>query len=666
MLRVLGSVGVRSWRGVTALPLQQMRWRGTIEEAEEEGLDQEARRLALFEEFGVTEYLAEEPYDYNLGLGDDITEKTVFKGVMETVAKTTSTTDAAGWRTVTRRHILKVPGGSDLLSSGTSCLVEATKAATPGPLRHWDCANMFAMSYWREKENREGFVRFLAAELNVKTALGWRAVTRGTFHRYGGKILLDYVVKDTGEKMAAKDAEIKAIESTGAKRGTLVVRGHQPSPEYTLLKECLPEMITVEPECRGRMESSYWKDPVNTKAFLDRLAEIHGVSTAQDWAKVGVKEVIALGGHGMLRKFGGMLEALQFAYPETVFDIHTCRAQVSQGFWSQRRNRRAFMDEVARKMGVKKPKDWKNVLGRHIRELGGGGLLEVFSGGVFAILKDAYPEQDMAEAEVRQSVPKGHWKKKENRQKFLKELAEALDIKTEKDWQRVTAAQVKEMGGTGLLYRYKDSVYALLEDTLEDLTHDVCRPRVTSSHWDSKEACIRFLDRVKTEHQIKNVGDWARVTNDDIRRAGGHGLVVKYGSLFKALHEVYREHLGAEDCTVLAPILRPTVKMAFWEDPSNVASFTRYLEGALQIKEPADWFRVSAAEMTACRAGSMLRAISLLSALEITFPDVKWEELQSNAPKKSTQRLLRQAIFEIFGNTNSIMNSAMPLESTTA
>lgn len=661
MLSFVGRRGLCSWgstvvhRGAV-VPINRsigLQWRANSDAEDETPFPGDERTAALLEEFGMTEYWKEPLSEYDLQIGDEHTERRVFKGVMKAVAEKKAARDASSWRKVTRQDILKVPGGSDLLAMGTPHLVEAAQGATPGKVRHWDCANMFPISYWREKENREGFVRFLAAELELRVARDWRYVSRAMFHEYGAKLLLDYVAKEARERLLKKEAETKAIESTGAMKGTPIARGYQPSPEFLLLKECLPELITVEPECRGRIHPSYWRDKASLRAFLDRLAEVHGVKTAEDWASVGVVEVRAMGGVGMLSSYGGMLQALQTAYPETYFDILSCRAKVSQGYWAERRHRRAFLEEVARKMGVRKPSDWKNVLGSDIRKYGGGGLLDLFKGSVFALLNDAFPEQEMEEGTVRRSVPRGYWKKKENREKFLKELAKSLDIRSDKDWQRVTSGQIKAMGGTGLLYRYKDSVSALLEDTLDEVDHDVCRPRVTPSHWDSKEACVRFLDRVKEEFNITCMSDWARVTNDNIRIAGGYGLIVKYGSLFKALDEVYRDHLGPEDCDILVPILRPRVKSAFWMNPDNVVSFTRYLEGALQIKQPEDWFRVSTAELAACRAGGMLRAVPLVSALRLSYPDVKWEELQTNAPKKSSQRLLRQVIYDIFTCSNS-------------
>jgi len=405
----------------------------------------------------------------------------------------------------------------------------------------------------------------------------------------------------------------------------------------------------VEPECRGRVHASYWKDVKNVRAFLDRVADVHGVETAEDWSRVGVLDIKAMGGAGLLSAYGNVVAALQATYPETLFDVFTCRAKATQGYWTKWENRRAFMEEVARRMEVARPRDWRRVQGKDIRRLGGGGLLERFKGSVFGVLADAYPEQRLPVSLVRDQVPRGHWAKRENRLSFLSYVARSEGVAEEKDWQAVTPARIKDLGGAGLLYRYKDSVHAMLCDTLGELSPEVYRQRIPATHWGSDETVVAFLDNFSEERGISTASDWAAVTSNDIRLAGGYGILSKYGSLYNALNDVYKHRLGPEESSMLEPLLRPRVQSKFWHHEPNVISFVWHLEKALHIQQPEDWFRVSTAELFEQKAGGLIRAMPLVRALELAYPDVKWHELQNNMPKKSSQRLLRQVVLNIFG-----------------
>lgn len=59
--------------------------------------------------------------------------------------------------------------------------------------------------------------------------------------------------------------------------------------------------------------------------------------------------------------------------------------------------------------------------------------------------------------------PKFYWKSKENQKKLLDGIARKLNITNPKDWGKVQTLDVQLLGGTSLLNRYNNSLFACLQ-----------------------------------------------------------------------------------------------------------------------------------------------------------------------------------------------------------
>lgn len=134
--------------------------------------------------------------------------------------------------------------------------------------------------------------------------------------------------------------------------------------------------------------------------------------------------------------------------------------------WNTKENQKRFLDEVAKKLQLKKPNDWGKVTVRQVNKMGGGTLLTTyFNGSLFACLKSVYSGKNSLsflanEIDIEwnknwfSNLIKSDWKATENRKNFMDELALKLNIKSPKDWGKVRLRTIYEQGGGALLNKY--------------------------------------------------------------------------------------------------------------------------------------------------------------------------------------------------------------------
>jgi hypothetical protein len=110
----------------------------------------------------------------------------------------------------------------------------------------------------------------------------------------------------------------------------------------------------------------HWQNKESQKAFFDQLAIKLNIQKLDDWNKVTTKTVVKEGGAFIVNYYNQSLtqgtnvsyysdnEALQAVYPDYV---------PTEKFrdWTDIRNQRAFFDQLAMKLNIKKLEDWDKV-----------------------------------------------------------------------------------------------------------------------------------------------------------------------------------------------------------------------------------------------------------------------------------------------------------------
>jgi hypothetical protein len=215
-------------------------------------------------------------------------------------------------------------------------------------------------------------------------------------------------------------------------------------------------------------------------------------------------------------------DALTACFPEINFgSAREARRHVTKGYWAKRENQRALLDGIARRMGVEKTEDWRRVRRKHIKEAGGARLLTLFNGSILGLLRAVYPEEEWVEYECRPNVPAGYWSNPPVQRQFLEGFAKRHGIEREEDWAKVTHEAVAAAGGGGLLREHGGSLFNALVAALPERQWNMlrCRPVLGESFW-TEDAVIECVEALRDHLGVESAGEWARISERDILRAG--------------------------------------------------------------------------------------------------------------------------------------------------
>jgi hypothetical protein len=154
-----------------------------------------------------------------------------------------------------------------------------------------------------------------------------------------------------------------------------------------------------------------------------------------------------------------------------------------------------------------------------------------------------------------------------------------------------------------------------------------------------------FFDRLGKQLQIKELEDWYKVGNPQLRKIGAHRwLDLNYrGSLLKGLMQAYPEFEWQ-------PWRFAHVPRKFWRDEHNVRSYARWIAEKLGITSQDDWYCVSKEAIMLIRSTPELkRGGSLIDWLQKYFPEYQWNE-DENFIKWKHQEFLLKRLKDIFPN----------------
>lgn len=101
------------------------------------------------------------------------------------------------------------------------------------------------------------------------------------------------------------------------------------------------------------------------------------------------------------------------------------------------------------KLKIKKPRDWGSITWKQCADCGGATLLGLYGGSLFKVLQKFYPDIQW-KIEWFPNIkryPRRFWKNEDNCLIFLEDFAKRHQLKTPKDWQKVSLALVRKSGG---------------------------------------------------------------------------------------------------------------------------------------------------------------------------------------------------------------------------
>lgn len=149
----------------------------------------------------------------------------------------------------------------------------------------------------------------------------------------------------------------------------------------------------------------FFKDKKTQREFLESVAKKFGVSKPTEWTKVEKEDILKMeGGEKLLKMHDkSMFKLLSGSFPgigitnrltvlEIVWKPEWFSNRTLTGYWPSTTNQRQFLESVAKKLGVKKPRDWGKITHLQFRKFKGGGtLLNMYGGSLRKALETIYP-----------------------------------------------------------------------------------------------------------------------------------------------------------------------------------------------------------------------------------------------------------------------------------
>lgn len=115
-----------------------------------------------------------------------------------------------------------------------------------------------------------------------------------------------------------------------------------------------------------------------------------------------------------------------------------------------------------------------------------------------------------------------------------------LSIVSPKDWGKLSRKQILDMGGSGILAYYKNSLQTALETIYPDITWQDEWFSKTQGYWEKISHQRALFDRIKKDLQISKASDWGTVCKSEVKKRGAiTTLRIHKGSLWRALNEIY-------------------------------------------------------------------------------------------------------------------------------
>ena len=409
----------------------------------------------------------------------------------------------------------------------------------------------------------------------------------------------------------------------------------------------------------GRVPKGFWKLPKNRRRFVLWLADDLGIKDDEPerWYDISsdvlrrpvVQAMLASSYRGASRH----VQMLREAYPKVSWQPFLFRNIQSSGYWDRRENRITFVRWYTESY-LSDVSDWLKVTVLQVRQqIHKNPFLKH---GMVKFLREAYPRNEWYEWTLRGiGIPNGFFQAKKNRLAYLRWLERKKGFSDPEDWYSIQHSDFQRHNGWNLLCSYdKCSVIEAACELHPRLkAREWLFDRVPNDFWKNTTNQLRYLKWAQSELGIKTWTDWYDVTQMDLRRLKkGSSLLHQYdGSIYSLCKSLWPQHDWV-------PWFFNAVGNRYWKDRKKALQALCWFESQMNIKKPADWYRVSAKDFAASKLGGLLAnrfGNSPSRAAVERYPDYPWRGwLFEQAParfwhKRSNCREFLQWLGELVG-----------------
>lgn len=400
-----------------------------------------------------------------------------------------------------------------------------------------------------------------------------------------------------------------------------------------------------------KVPRGYWQHHSNQKHFFDWLGERLGVKQLDDWYKVTYRSAIAC--HPAV---GGIL-AHQYSNSihqaiTTVYDTHNWIPwrfeKVSNGFWKDVNNLKAFMVWAEKEIGINDKDDWYKVSTKTFSQHGGASIL-IHYGSLLDVLKLCFPDHPWVPWKF-ESVSSGLWQNRENHKLYFDWLAIQIGIKQLDDWYNVNSTDLEQYGARTVTSFYQSSLHKALSEIYPEHPWLPWKFKtVPQNFWKDMKNQRAFMDWAAAQLHVDSMDKWYSIKNADVKKLGGGSLLSMYNnSLHKTLTTIYSDFSWQP--------------WKFQKLPNQVLKVPEY--GSQLVKEAAeklhiaqldDWYRISIPQLRETKLDYLAAHHgSLMNLLKKEFPDHPWDIQRFSSVKKSSQRWLKVTLDQMFPNAGKI------------
>eukprot|EP01114_Cavostelium_apophysatum_P022031 TRINITY_DN7837_c0_g1_i1.p1 TRINITY_DN7837_c0_g1~~TRINITY_DN7837_c0_g1_i1.p1 ORF type:complete len:347 (+),score=67.43 TRINITY_DN7837_c0_g1_i1:74-1114(+) len=316
------------------------------------------------------------------------------------------------------------------------------------------------------------------------------------------------------------------------------------------------------------------------------------------------------------------------------FFFRALRVASPHGLEEQRR----LLEEVAKKLDVKRLEDWFQFNTNNIRENGGRALVRRHR-SIVSILRYVYPDQEWKEDDFgRQRSP---WLSEDLQRHQLEKIGKELGVQTLDDWYRVRSEDI--LSRCWFVTKFYSSMSQALMTLFPDHHWEPWRfSKVPHGYWDSKENRRLFFDAASKKLGLQTWQDWYKIKREQVIELGGGHMIFEYynGSLSRALAALYSEHPWH-------PWLFDHVPPGFWNDEVSVRNFLRWIAEKRGFKSAEDWSHLSTREFRDFGGDRLLEKFGGLQNIVAKFCSQDFHQASRNQSGKiKTQKRLIEVLKE--------------------
>ena len=251
-----------------------------------------------------------------------------------------------------------------------------------------------------------------------------------------------------------------------------------------------------------------------------------------------------------------------------------------------------------------------------------------------------YASLDHPEWVTMSRLPVFFWEDEHNHKRYIKWLGNELGFSKPEDCYQITSKDFTSRRGHGFLEYYEHSPFVVVKTHFPKYDW---KPwlfgQAPNGYWKDLNNCFAYAQWFEKQNKFKSIEDWYGITQDDVYKFGGSGLMVHFEcSVQRFTTAIYPEHDWK-------PWLFIQVPKDYWSGKKNRVAYMKWLENELGYRSPEDWYKVSKLSFINNHGGSLMQyGFKTVQLIRELYPKQEWhpwmfKQVYQGYWKKKSHRL---------------------------